>query len=129
MLHERFVDTWLLNLNLQSGLKLWKEHPDDEGCVKKISTSVKWGQLQDGLIIKIKKEAVNKNREEGVPLTMSEARSFGKEDASFFVFETSRDVMPRFGFIKGKAFLMFDKAGGPTYAFLRPEDIESIASK
>ena len=129
MLHERFVDTWLLNLNLQSGLKLWKEHPDSEEYVKKISTSVRWGQLQDGLVIKIKKEVVNKNREEGVAITASEARNFGKEEQDLFVFESSRDVMPRFGFIKGRAFLMFDKAGGHTYAFLRPEDIESISSK
>lgn len=129
MLHERFVDTWLLNMNLKAGFKLWSENPDSEEYVKKVATSVRMGIAQDGLLIKVKKDVVNKHREDGVAITSTEARDFGHEDGDFYIFETSKDVSPRFGFIKGKAYLMFDKKGGPTYAFFRPEDIESVTSK
>ncbi len=128
-LHEKYIDTWLLNLNLQSGLKLWQKNPNSEEFAKKIATPLGWGVRQDGVVIKIKASAVERYREEGITITSSLAHEHGIFEGKNVVFESSRELMPRIGFIKGKSYLMFDRAGGPTYAFFSPDDVESIASK
>ena len=129
MLHERYIDTWLLNANLKAGLRLWQENPDSPEVVKKIKTSLRWGAKQEGLKILVKSEAVGKLTEDGVTITNTSARNHGAIEKNKVVFETSRELVPRIDFIKGKAYMMFDSAKEPTFAFLRPGDIESIVSK
>lgn len=128
-LHVKFIDTWLLNLNLQVGLKIWKENSESEAYAKKMSTSLRMGVMQDGVVIKIKASTVDRYEEDGLTITSSLAKEHGRVEGNFVVFENSREIMPRVGFIKGKSYLMFDRAGGPTYAFFRPDDIVSITSK
>ncbi len=125
-LQTKYID---LNLNLSNSLKIWQEHSDSEDHAEKISTHLKLGIGQEGVVVKVKLSAIDRYKDDGLTITASDARNYGKVEGESVVFESSRELMPRIGFIKGKSYLMFDRAGGPTYAFFRPEDVESITSR
>lgn len=128
-MHERYIDTWLLNVNLQTSLDLWKAMPDSSERLKKVEWSIQTAMRQGNLKLIVSKDVIGKRHDDTIVLTQTDARNYGLEEGQGITFETSREMKFRVGFIKSEAFFMIDRKDAPTFAFFRPEDIMSIVAK
>jgi hypothetical protein len=126
MLHERSSDKWLLDANLQSALDLWHKAPNDKEYFKKVEWAVNTAIRQGTLSIKIKKEVVGRMGNDNFSITKTAAERYSKVEGQLVVFETSKEIKARVGFIKDEAFLMLDSIHEPTFAFFKPQDIVSM---
>lgn len=129
MTHEFYTPNWLLNLNLNSALKIWKNEVNTLENFKKIEYPIKVAHRQGGLRIKVKPEVLDKYNDEGIVITKSSFEKYGKIENDYLVFETSREFKPRVGQIKGKTYLMLDGKHEPTFAFFEADDVISLTSK
>lgn len=138
MLHEKWIDDWLLKFNFVSAIKIWQEHPGSEDAFRKAEYWVKTTRdMGCPIELGVKKEVLDYKTVREPSILKTEAERLGRQTHDRIIFEItppgidSKDgskMSLRLGKVRGQPFLVLENMQKPV-GFFRPEEILSLQIK
>jgi len=118
-----------LNFELSNALFLWQKMPDSREYMAKVNEAIEATQKGGGLIMKVKREVLDRFGIEIAPIIKIVAFRYAIVNGYSLVFESSPDLSMRMGSIRENVYLFLDSRTEKTIGFFRPEDILELKAK
>lgn len=138
MLHEKWIDDWLLKFNFVSAIKIWQEHPGSEDAFKKADYWIKTARdLGCSLELGVKKDVLEYRSAQSPSIVKKDAEDLGRQTHDRIIFEISPanrrsegelQVGLRLGKVLGQPYLVLESMQRPV-GFFKPDDVLSLQIK
>jgi len=126
---ERDKNKSHLNLELTNALSSWQKMPDSKEYLARVSEAIMVALAAEGLLLKVKREVLDKFGTSELPIIRTVAFRYGCVDGNSIVFESSQELSMRVGAIRERSYLFLDSRTEKTIGFFRPEDILELKTK
>ncbi|QQG41703.1 MAG: hypothetical protein HYV90_00080 [Candidatus Woesebacteria bacterium] len=126
---ERDKNKSHLNLELTNALSSWQKMPDSKEYLARVSEAITVALATEGLLLKVKREVLDKFGTSELPIIRTVAFRHGCVDGYSIVFESSPELSMRVGAIRERSYLFLDSRTEKTIGFFRPEDILELKTK